>query len=69
MTAPRYVVRRDGEWFRIPRHGHDVACCDCGLVHRFKARLRGRSIEINLTRMPRATGGHRAALKKSKKRK
>lgn len=66
--ASRYRVRTDGEWFHIPRRGHDITCCDCGLVHMVKSRLRGRHIEIQATRLPRATGGRRAALAKKKRK-
>lgn len=58
-----YPVRRDGEWFRIERGGHLFACCDCGLVHKLRSRLRGRSIEVSATRMPQNTGGVRRAMR------
>lgn len=55
----RYRTRMDGEWFHIPRHGHLIACCDCGLVHLLKSRLRARKIEIQATRKPKNTAGRR----------
>ena len=36
----RYQKRMDGEWVHWTRKGHLVACCDCGLVHLFKPRVR-----------------------------
>lgn len=57
-----YTIRADNEWFRIPRHGHLVACCDCGLVHLFKSRLRGRAIEIRATRKSALTSARRRSI-------
>lgn len=60
MSARRYKIRMDREWFHIPRQGHLLGCCDCGLVHLIKARLRNWKIEIQATRMPRHTAGMRS---------
>lgn len=54
-----YTTRKDHEWFRIPRHGHLIACCDCGLVHLFKSRLRGRSVEVKAVRKSALTAARR----------
>lgn len=35
---PRTTV--DGtEWFHVPRKNFNLACCDCGLVHRVDTRV------------------------------
>ena len=61
MRRKRTVKRADGEWFRIERKGHIIQCCDCGLVHLVRSRLRGKSIEIAATRLPRNTASARKA--------
>lgn len=35
----RYVQGFDGDWVRPVMRGYKVACCDCGLVHRYDFRL------------------------------
>lgn len=57
----RYTPRVDGEWVHWARRGHLVACCDCGLVHFMRPRVRGGRVEIQATRMPRHTAARRAA--------
>ena len=59
----RYTVRRDHEWFHIPRHGHLVACCDCGLVHLFTSRVRSGRVEVKAVRKPRNTSARRRRMK------
>ena len=50
----------------------DLACCDCGLVHRIKWRIRksgGRDeLQLRFTRNGPATGGVRKALRAARKR-
>ncbi len=60
----RYPQRMDGEWVHWSRKGHLVACCDCGLVHLFKPRVRNRRVEVSAKRMPKHTGGRRSRLAK-----
>ena len=60
----RYKVRRDHAWFHIPRHGHLVACCDCGLVHMFKSRVRSGRVEIKAVRLRRNTAARRRGMRK-----
>jgi hypothetical protein len=55
----RYKIRKDGEWVHWARKGHLVACCDCGLVHFMKPRVRKGRVEISAVRMPRNTAGRR----------
>jgi hypothetical protein len=59
----RWKIRKDGEWVHWARKGHLVACCDCGLVHLFRPRLRAGRIEVQAIRLPRQTGGIRKARK------
>lgn len=55
----KYVVRANGEWVHWRRAGHLVACCDCGLVHLMKPRVRNGRVEVQAFRMPKHTGGRR----------
>lgn len=60
--AELYEMMRDGEITEIPAQGLDVACCDCGLVHRLKV-VGGGSVRIRVRRMARATGQVRRWMK------
>lgn len=62
MQRHSYTEANNGEWFRIERSGRLISCCSCGLVHLVRSRLRGNSIEIAATRLPRNTGGKRKAM-------
>lgn len=68
QAKTKYRVRDDGEWFHIPRHGNLIGCCDCKLVHLFKARVRKGRVEISAVRMVRNTASRRAAEARRKKR-
>ena len=61
-----YAQRANGEWMHWSRDGHLVACCDCGLVHLMKPRVRGGRVEVRAWRMPRNTAARRAALTRHK---
>jgi hypothetical protein len=58
----RYVQRTDGEWFHIPRRGHIISCCDCGLAHLFYPRVRKGRVEIKVYRLRRNTASRRRAM-------
>ena len=63
----RYPTRKDGEWFPISiRRGHKIMCCDCGLVHFFRVRVkhsgRGHDVELSATRLERSTAAARRKL-------
>jgi len=37
MAKSKYYKPKAGEAFLVPEDGkHEMACCDCGLVHNFK---------------------------------
>ena len=73
MSRSRYEQVTDGEWWLF----HDgrsnrrckIACCDCGLVHQFKIRIRAGKLYMQANRLPRETGGLRATCQKSMERK
>lgn len=46
----KWTVREAGEWFRLRRRAGLLRCCDCGLVHRYDTRVRGRAIEVRMFR-------------------
>jgi len=55
----KYEEPEEGEWIRPIRKGYKMACCDCGLVHRFDFRIIGRVrkiIQFRVFRDNRATG-------------
>lgn len=60
MSKSKYEQIHDGEWFDMPKDW-DLACCDCGLVHRVFTRKRKGKIQIRMDRHGPATGGIRAA--------
>lgn len=52
----QFTQRVNGEWFRIAKRGHIIACCDCGLVHHIKIRDRdGGGYEMRANRLPDMT--------------
>jgi hypothetical protein len=59
-----YEQRMDGEWVHWSRKGHLVACCDCGLVHLMRPRVRAGRVEVQATRMPRNTAARRVRIRK-----
>lgn len=67
MSRSQYEQVVDGEWwlFREGRSNRrcKIACCDCGLVHQFKIRIRAGKLYMQATRLPRETGGLRATRK------
>lgn len=54
-----YKQAVDGEWRHWARSGHLVACCDCGLVHLMRPRIRKGRIEVQAFRMPKNTASRR----------
>lgn len=70
MDSSRYDQVENGQWwlFREGRSNRrcKIACCDCGLVHQFRIRMRGDKLYMQANRLPKETGGFRAALKRQK---
>jgi len=62
-----YEQVHDGEWWLFHEGRSNrrckIACCDCGLVHQFKVRIRQGRLEMQVNRLPKETGGRRTALK------
>ena len=50
----------------IPLPGYKIACCDCGLVHRFEFRVKDDGIQIRAKRDNRATAAKRRKPQKMK---
>lgn len=59
--AMKYYVQQDGEWFQ-PCGNYRMACCDCGLVHRFQFRIRDGKIQFRAWRDARSTAQKRRHL-------
>jgi len=57
-----YEQSCDGEWEFVPKDGY-VQCCDCGLVHRIKHRIRNGFREWRWTRDNRRTAQSRRHMK------
>ena len=45
----------DSEWEPLPKDWY-LQCCDCGLCHRIRLRIRDGKPEIQMTRDNRRTG-------------
>lgn len=58
--ASEFEQWTSGEWEWPVRKGFKIACCDCGLVHKFDFKLtpsrNGKSIMLKCVRDDRATG-------------
>jgi hypothetical protein len=58
----------DGTWWLFHEGRSNrrckIACCDCGLVHEFKIRIRKGKVYMQVNRLPKETGGRRSAMSK-----
>lgn len=61
MAGIRYRQVEDGEWSNFPRT-EKVACCDCGLIHTYRWRVRKGYFERQAIRDNRATYARRKRL-------
>ena len=59
MRAKRYVQVYDGDVVEVVGRIHKIACCDCGLVHLLRFRLKGSVITFRAYRDNRATAQRR----------
>lgn len=55
------------KWFAPTMGGYYLACCDCGLTHKFQFRIvqegKRQAVEIRARRAPRYTAMQRRSLK------
>jgi hypothetical protein len=51
----RYLEPSPGEWIFPIREGYRLACCDCGLTHKFDFRVEEGRIEFRVWPARRAT--------------
>ena len=58
----RYQQVWSGQWETLPRDW-DLACCDCGMVHRIRIRVRRGHPEIQFTNENRKTAAVRRQMK------
>ena len=60
MVVEKVKKAKAGQWDRIKKKGFKMACCDCGLVHRFDFKVINSKNETELymkgERDNRATG-------------
>lgn len=65
MARSVYTQRMDDEPFEASlREATWLACCDCGLVHEFRFRLKGATkLTIRVRRNARATAGLRRGMR------
>lgn len=54
-----YPWIEDGEWVELDARQLRHACCDCGLTHDMRFRVRKGKIAFKVERNPFATGGMR----------
>lgn len=52
----KYNNMKDGEWSKVIGRKHKILCCDCGLVHLLKFRIKKGKVEFQAFRDNRATG-------------
>jgi hypothetical protein len=52
---PRFKWLRSGQWEQPIQHGYLLACCDCGLVHRFDFRVVNGEVEYRVFHARKAT--------------
>jgi len=64
MTKIVYIKRKNGEWITPQRRGHYIACCDCGLVHLFKFRIKDKKIQLCAVYNSTATRDRRKQMKR-----
>lgn len=56
MSRQKYDQVYEGDWVRINKSGHKIACCGCGLVHKFKFKIENGKLFLKAYRDNRATG-------------
>jgi len=59
----KYTQRMDGEWFVIGDKTR-LVCCDCGLVHKAKFRVKNKRLEMSAIRLIGETKKYRKKLQK-----
>ncbi len=52
----RYDLPEAGEWMRPISSGYKLACCDCGLVHKYDFRVEDGHVEFRVWPAHRETG-------------
>ena len=60
----KFYTATEGVWVFVRRSGQGMACCDCGLVHKFQFRNMGKHIQIRGWRDERRTAALRREMKK-----
>lgn len=71
MAKSKYEQLIDGKptAVKMTRAGNvriNMACCDCGLVHKIGIAVRGAWVGFSATQLPRATAQRRNMLKRKK---
>jgi len=54
----KYYIQWDGEWV-APQKNYRMACCDCGLVHKFEFRVVKGKIQFRAWRDEKSTAVRR----------
>ena len=60
----KFYHPKEGEWLWVRKGGMDIACCDCGLVHRFEFRTVGRHVQMRGWRNKMRTAAIRRGMKR-----
>ncbi len=51
---------QDDEWFEpMPQTGHQMACCDCRLIHKIDFRIVDGKVQLKARRLNRSTAQSR----------
>lgn len=65
--ATEYKQVFDGNTITVIGRHHKIACCDCGLIHLLKFRMKGSTITFKAFRDNRATAQRRRKLNAQRK--
>ena len=56
---PRFAYLKSGKWERPIHRGYLLACCDCGLTHRYDFRVVDDGVEFRVFHARKATAERR----------
>jgi len=65
MKARKYVQVVDGDTVEVEGRVHKIACCDCGLVHLLRFRMKGSAITFRVEARQPSDGPKTATLEKA----
>jgi hypothetical protein len=64
MMTIKWAQAYDDEWFQVYRKNQYFVCCDCGLVHKTKIKIKNNKIYMQGNRDNISTAAIRREMKK-----